>query len=63
MRVEQGVPRLLNLLLLLVALSLIPALFAVAHFSFERRRWADSAFNPYDSGDGDDGDDDGGDAD
>ncbi|HEX8291211.1 MAG TPA: DUF4178 domain-containing protein [Pyrinomonadaceae bacterium] len=62
-RVEQGVPRLLNLLLLLVALSLIPALFAVAHFSFERRRWADSAFNPYDSGDGDDGDDDGGDAD
>ena len=56
-RVEQGVPRLLNLLLLLVGLSLIPLLFALRHFGFERRRWADSAFNPYASGDGDDGDD------
>jgi hypothetical protein len=53
-RVEQGVPRLLNLLLLLVGLSLIPILFAIRHFSFERKRWADSAFNPYAS-DGDDG--------
>lgn len=56
-RVEQGVPRFINLLLLLVALSLIPLLFAFRHFGFERRRWADSAFNPYASGDGDDGDD------
>src|SRR5919205_967675 len=56
-RVEQGVPRLANLLLLLVALSVIPLLFAIRHFSFERRRWADSAFNPYASGD--DGSDDG----
>ncbi|HEX8116968.1 MAG TPA: DUF4178 domain-containing protein [Pyrinomonadaceae bacterium] len=56
-RVEQGVPRLANLLLLLIALSVIPVLFAIRHFSFERRRWADSAFNPYSSGDGDDGDD------
>jgi hypothetical protein len=55
-RVEQGVPRLANLLLLLVALSLIPLLFAFRHFSFERRRWADSAFNPYASGGGDDSD-------
>lgn len=55
-RVEQGVPRLLNLLLLLIALSLIPLLFAFRHFSFERRRWADSAFNPYASGGGDDSD-------
>ena len=46
-RVEQGVPRLLNLLLVLVALSVIPLLAAWRHFSFERRRWADSAFNPY----------------
>jgi ssDNA-binding Zn-finger/Zn-ribbon topoisomerase 1 len=50
-RVEQGVPRFVNLLLLLAALSLIPLLFAIRHFSFERRRWADSAFNPYESGD------------
>ncbi|MDT5272182.1 MAG: hypothetical protein QOH49_4368 [Acidobacteriota bacterium] len=55
-RVEQGVPRLANLLLLLIALSVIPVLFAIRHFSFERRRWADSAFNPYASGGGDDGD-------
>ncbi len=58
-RVEQGVPRLFNLLLLLIALSVIPLLFAWRHFSFERRRWADSAFNPY----GSSGDDDGGDDD
>jgi hypothetical protein len=57
-RVEQGVPRFVNLVLLLVALSLIPLLFAIRHFSFERRRWADSAFNPYESGDGDDSSDD-----
>lgn len=55
-RVEQGVPRMLNLLLLLIALSIIPVLFALRHFGFERRRWADSAFNPYASGDS--GDDD-----
>jgi hypothetical protein len=61
-RVEQGVPRVANLLLLLIALSVIPLLFAFRHFSFERRRWADSAFNPYASGGGDDGDD-GGDSD
>jgi hypothetical protein len=52
-RVEQGVPRLINLLLVLVALSVIPIIALIRHFSFERRRWADSAFNPYDSGGGD----------
>ncbi len=52
-RVEQGVPRLLNLLLVLVVLSLVPLFMLFRHFSFERRRWADSAFNPYDSGGGD----------
>jgi hypothetical protein len=57
-RVEQGVPRLVNLLLVLIALSLIPLVAAWRHFSFERRRWADSAFNPYESGDGDDSSDD-----
>ena len=59
-RVEQGVPRLMNLILLLVGLSVIPLLAAFRHFSFERRRWADSAFNPYDASGGGDssGDDD-----
>ncbi|MCA1593466.1 MAG: DUF4178 domain-containing protein [Acidobacteria bacterium] len=52
-RVEQGIPRLLNLLLTLIALSVIPVLIAIRQFNFERRRWADSAFNPYESsGDG-----------
>jgi DNA-directed RNA polymerase subunit RPC12/RpoP len=50
LRVEQGVPRVMNLLLLLVGLSILPLLAAFRHFSFERRRWADSAFNPYDAG-------------
>ncbi len=49
-RVEQGVPRAMNLLLLLIGLSILPLLSAFRHFSFERRRWADSAFNPYDAG-------------
>ena len=62
-RVEQGVPRVANLLLLLIALSVIPVLFAIRHFGFERRRWADSAFNPYASGGGGDDDDGGGDDD
>jgi hypothetical protein len=55
-KVEQGVPRLLNMILLLIGLSVIPIFAALRHWSFERRRWADSAFNPYaGSGDGDDG--------
>lgn len=57
-RVEQGVPRLLNLLLVLIGLSVIPFFAMLRHFGFERRRWADSSFNPYDSGDGDGGSDD-----
>ncbi|HLM58492.1 MAG TPA: DUF4178 domain-containing protein [Pyrinomonadaceae bacterium] len=53
-KIEQGVPRVLNLILVLVALAVVPFLVALRHLSFERRRWADSAFNPYGSG-GDDG--------
>jgi Domain of unknown function (DUF4178) len=53
-RVEQGVPRLLNLLLVLVALAVIPVLVFFWQMSFEKRRWADSAFNPYETGGGDD---------
>ena len=46
------------MILLLVGLSIIPILAALRHWSFERRRWADSALNPYAaSGDGG-GDDD-----
>src|SRR5438270_2571090 len=46
-RVEQGVPRLWNLLIVLALLSVVPVLFAWRHSAFARRRWADSAFNPY----------------
>jgi hypothetical protein len=49
-KVEQGVPRFANLLIVVIVLSVVPVLFAFRHFSFERRRWADSSFNPYDSG-------------
>ncbi|MBC7929749.1 MAG: hypothetical protein H7Z38_04185, partial [Rubrivivax sp.] len=56
-RIEQGVPRIVNIVLVLVALSIVPLLVLFWHFRFERRRWADSAFNPYDSGESSDGDD------
>jgi hypothetical protein len=51
-RIQQGAPRLLNLLLALVALSVIPFFVAIKHFNFERRRWADSSFNPYETSEG-----------
>ena len=41
-------------LIALVALAIPPIIVAIKHFNFERRRWADSAFNTYSSGDGDD---------
>jgi hypothetical protein len=43
-KVEQGVPRFLNLLLLIIALSVIPVFVAIRHASFEGRRWQDSEF-------------------
>jgi hypothetical protein len=52
-RVEQGVPRVLNLILLLVALAAVPLLVLIWQISFEKRRWADSAFSPYETGEGD----------
>jgi hypothetical protein len=55
-RVEQGVVRLLNLVLALVALAVVPLFVAIRHASFESKRWADSAFSP--SGAGDAGGDD-----
>jgi hypothetical protein len=55
-RVEQGVTRGLNFFLALLAISLIPIIVLIRHMSFERRRWAESSFNPYDSGGSDDDD-------
>jgi DNA-directed RNA polymerase subunit RPC12/RpoP len=51
-KVEQGVPRMMNLLIVILVISAVPILFAFRHFSFEKRRWADSAFNPYEGGNG-----------
>jgi hypothetical protein len=53
-RVEQGVASGFNFLLALIALAVPPILVAIKQFNFERRRWADSAFNPYDSSGGSD---------
>ena len=53
-RVEQGAPRPTNLLIVLVVLSVVPLLFGWRHLQFNRRRWADSAFSPYNVGDNSD---------
>lgn len=45
-KLQQGVPRFLNLVLLLIGLSIIPVVVAIRHISFEKRRWADSEFSP-----------------
>jgi hypothetical protein len=44
--------------LCLVLVSVIPGCTALYAWSFEKSRWADSQFNPYDTGEGDDDDDD-----
>lgn len=51
-RVEQGVTRGVNFLLALLAVSLLPVIVLFWHLSFERKRWADSAFNPYEGSEG-----------
>jgi uncharacterized Zn finger protein (UPF0148 family) len=46
-RIEQGVPRLLHMLLALLVISIIPLIVAIKHLSFEKRRWEDSDFTPF----------------
>lgn len=48
--VRQGIARPWHLIVTLLALSLIPLLVAIRHFNFERQRWSDSVYNPYESG-------------
>ena len=48
-RVEQGVPRVLHWFLAMLLVSIIPVFVAFQHFSFERRRWADSDYSPFGS--------------
>jgi len=48
--IEQGVPRVLHLILALVAVSIFPLIIAIYHYSFEKRRWEDSDYSPFSSG-------------
>jgi predicted RNA-binding Zn-ribbon protein involved in translation (DUF1610 family) len=61
-RVEQGVTRGVNFILALIGVSLIPLITVFRHVAFEKRRWADSAFNTS-TPSGSDPDGDGGDSD
>jgi hypothetical protein len=47
--IEQGVPSVVHLFLAMLFVSVIPLLLALSHFSFERRRWADSDYSPFGS--------------
>jgi len=49
--VRQGVPRLWHLVLTILALSVVPLFVALRHYYFERQRWSNSIYNPYDSKD------------
>ena len=48
-RIDQGIPRILHLFLAMLLVSIIPILVAIQHFSFEKRRWADSDYSPFGS--------------
>jgi len=48
-RIDQGVPRVLHLFLVMLFLSIIPVFVAISQFSFEKRRWADSDYSPFGS--------------
>ncbi|MCA9174095.1 MAG: DUF4178 domain-containing protein [Planctomycetales bacterium] len=43
--IRQGVPRILNLFLTLLALAVIPGIIGIHHGTFESRRWAESDFS------------------
>jgi hypothetical protein len=48
-RIDQGVPRILHWFLAMLFVSIIPVFVAIRHFSFEKRRWADSDYSPFGS--------------
>src|ERR1044071_9201147 len=51
--IEQNVTRGFNLLIALIALSVVPVLMLVYHIKFERRRWSESMFGGGSSSDDD----------
>lgn len=48
-RVEQGSPNGVHLVLALVLISVLPLIMVFYQFSFERRRWEDSDYSPFSS--------------
>lgn len=48
-RIEQGVPRLLHWFLAMILVSIIPLFVVLRHFGFEKKRWADSDYSPFQS--------------
>ncbi len=46
-RIVEDDPQLIYLVYLLIAISIIPLLVLLWHFSFEKRRWEDSDYSPY----------------
>jgi hypothetical protein len=48
-KAEQGSPRVLHLLLAMVALSIFPLFVLLRHWNFEKRRWEDSNYSPFGS--------------
>jgi len=49
-KLDQDVPSIFNLILLLIVLSIIPIIIAIRHYSFSVKRWADSDYSPFSSG-------------
>lgn len=48
-KLDQDIPSVFNLLLLLIALSILPIIIAIRHYSFSVKRWADSDYSPFSS--------------
>ena len=48
-RIRQGTPRIALWIFVLILLSMFPVLVAIYHYSFEKRRWSNSAFNESDT--------------
>jgi len=48
-RIDQGVPRILHLFLVMVFVSIMPVFVVLRHFGFEKKRWADSDYSPFGS--------------
>ena len=48
-KVDQGTPRVLHLILAMVALSIFPLFVLLRHWGFEKRRWEDSDYSPFGS--------------